>query len=87
MVFNGLYNYLHRYESIWTKFQLKLSILKQNRDIYVNWTHGAHGLLGCGTLRREFKVPAGIAPEIQGTVDVLCFFPLCDFQNQKQYIC
>jgi len=69
MVFNGLYNYLDRFGSIWTKFLLKLPILHQTRDIQVNWAHGAHGLLGWGTTYRELTVPSGITPEIQGTIE------------------
>ena len=56
IVFNS---YLNRYGSMWTKFQLKPSILDPNRNIHVN---GAHGVLGWGTTRRELKVPSGIAP-------------------------
>ena len=33
MVLTGLYVYLKRYGSIWTKFQLKMSILDSNHDI------------------------------------------------------
>ena len=33
MVLNGLNGYLNRYGSIWSKFQLKPSILDPNRDI------------------------------------------------------
>ena len=63
IIVNG---YLDRYGSIWTKFQLKPSILTPNRNISVNWAHGAHGPLGWGTTRRELKVPSGIAPRNPG---------------------
>jgi len=66
MVFIGVNGCLYRHRSTWTKFRLKPSILDPNRDIYMNWAHGAHGLLGWGTTRRELKVPSGLAPRNPG---------------------
>jgi len=62
-MFNGFYMflvvlmvlncYLNRYGSIWTKFQLKPSIMDPNREIYVNWVTGVgdHSPRAQGALR------------------------------------